>query len=248
MTRSFQVILFDLGNTLVYDKYDDSAWETLYQRAEDALWTSLHAAGVEASGSDLYGRHETLFHYYYNLRKNDLDEPGMGNFLKRALSERGITVSEGVLKAGLRSMYAVTQGSWHVEDDALETVKTLHQRGFRLGVISNGADDENTYVLLDKGGLRPYLDFILSSAAFGRRKPDPGIFQAALSYFKVAPGQTAMVGDTLEADIGGANQLGIFSIWITRRAGEGQVPNEHIMRPDAQVERLSEVPALLTSS
>lgn len=244
MYRSIQVILFDLGNTLVYNKYDESVWETLYQRAEDALWTSLHAAGVRASGSDLYGRHETLFHYYYHLRKNDLDEPGIGNVLKRALLEREITVSDEVLKAGLRSMYAVTQANWHVEDDALETVKTLHQQGFRLGVVSNGADDENTYVLLDKTGLRPYFEFILSSATFGRRKPDPGIFQVALSYFKVAPGETVMVGDTLDADIEGANKVGIFSIWITRRAGEGQSLDGQI-RPGAQVRRLSEIPALL---
>lgn len=247
MKHSARVVLFDLGNTLVYDKYDAGTWETLYQRAEDALWTSLHAAGVAAAGSDLFGRRETLFHHYYNLRENDLDEPGIGNILKRALEADKIPISDEVLKTALRAMYAVTQANWYAEDDALQTVQTLQRRGFRLGVISNGADDENTYMLLEKAGLRSYFEFVLSSAAFGRRKPDPDIFRAALNYFDMPPEEAVMVGDTLEADIAGANQLGIFTIWVTRRVGDRQNLDGRI-RPGAQVEDLAEIPDILTLS
>jgi FMN phosphatase YigB (HAD superfamily) len=116
--------------------------------------------------------------------------------------------------------------------------------GYRLGMISNAADDENVQELVDKGQLRPYFEFILSSAACGIRKPDPHIFQLALEHFRVPPEKTVMVGDTLEADILGANQLGIYSIWIPRHAEnppEGELP----IQPQAVVPSLSELPKLL---
>ena len=54
-----------------------------------------------------------------------------------------------------------------------------------------------------------------------------------------------MIGDTLSADILGANQLGIYSIWVPRHA---QIPpeGELAIQPQAVVSSLSEVPKLLT--
>ncbi len=111
-------------------------------------------------------------------------------------------------------MYAVTQTNWHVEPEAVPLLQELELREFRLGVISNAADEENTRTLIDKGGIRPYLEFIISSAAFGKRKPDPGIFRLALDHFGIPAERTVMVGDSYEADIVGAKQLGMHTIWI----------------------------------
>ena len=54
--------------------------------------------------------------------------------------------------------------------------------------------------------------------------------------------EIAMVGDRLDADIGGARLLGIYSIWIKRRAKLLGPPPYH---PDAVVETLGEIPPLL---
>ena len=53
-----------------------------------------------------------------------------------------------------------------------------------------------------------------------------------------------MVGDTLEADILGANQMGIYSIWITRRV---TVPEEGelAIQPQAVITSLDQIPGLL---
>jgi FMN phosphatase YigB (HAD superfamily) len=55
--------------------------------------------------------------------------------------------------------------------------------------------------------------------------------------------QIAMVGDKLHADIFGANNLGMFSIWINRRT-EAKTPSSEIT-PDAIISSLSELPKLL---
>jgi len=122
-------------------------------------------------------------------------------------------------------MYAVTERNWHVEEDAVSTLASLRENGYRLGLISNASDEDSTQALVDQGGLRPFFDFILTSAACGWRKPHPRIFQIALNHFKIQPEQAIMVGDTLEADIAGANNLGIYSIWIARRTGPGSDPS-----------------------
>ncbi len=243
MKQPIKVIFFDLGNTLIYDK--PSSWRDVFQRAEDSLWVSLQKFGVRCSPRELYGEHETLLHYYYKQREGDLDEPGISKVLRELLNKHKIYLSEKKLQSSVRSMYAVTQTNWYIENDAFAVLQALQETGYRMGIISNGADDLNTYELIDKAKLRHYFEFILSSAAFGKRKPHSGIFHAALDHFQNPPEQTVMVGDNYEADILGAHQLGINTIWIIRRLPD---PIEiRPMQPEAIVSSLSEIPPLLST-
>ena len=115
--------------------------------------------------------------------------------------------------------------------------------GYRLAMVSNAADDANTQVLVDKLGARPYVEFVLSSAAQGIRKPNPLIFLFALGRMGVAPERAVMVGDTLGADILGAHNSGMFAVWVTRRADRpANRAHAATIQPDAQVDRLSELP------
>lgn len=241
MKLPIQVVFFDLGNTLIYDK---EPWEDFYRRADRALWESLHGFGVDSSPRELYSGYQTLFHYYYNLRENELEERGMATVLRQLLDEHKIPLPDESIQAALRAMYAVTQTNWQPEEDAIPTLETLKERGYRLGMISNGADDNNTYTLLDKGRFRPYFEFVLTSAACGKRKPHPDIFRAALEHFQIPPEQSVMAGDTFEADIVGAKQMGMNAIWITRRLRETAIQQK--VWPDANVSALSEIPSLLS--
>jgi HAD superfamily hydrolase (TIGR01662 family) len=242
MKETVRAVFFDLGNTLMYDK---NPWGELFKRAEVELWNSLHKVGVMSSGNELYGEQPTFFDYYYKLRAKNLDEPGILPVFKQLLADHQIQVSDQDLLTAFHSMYTITQDNWFVEEDAVPTLLTLKEYGYHLGIISNSANDENTYTLIDKGHLRSYFEFIISSAAFGKRKPHPGIFQAALDHFQFSAEQTVMVGDLLDADILGAHQIGMNTIWITRRLGKRVEPG--LVKPDATVSSLSEIPALLSA-
>jgi FMN phosphatase YigB (HAD superfamily) len=53
-----------------------------------------------------------------------------------------------------------------------------------------------------------------------------------------------MIGDNLDADIRGAQNVGIYGVWISRRADpitEDQVQ----IQPDASLSSLSELPSIL---
>ena len=241
MKRSLSVALFDLGGTLFYD--DPAAWTTIYPQADAALWDSLKASGVQATAEILYGSEDGLLQYYYQLRATGLEEPGAEGVLRELLTKRSIPFSELSLKKALAAMYAVTQSNWHLENDALPALERLRGAGIRLGVVSNGSDDANARRLLEKGHLEPFFDLVLTSAAFGRRKPDPSIFRAALVAFGAAPQQAVMVGDNYDADIVGAQGIGMKTIWITRRVPPP--PVAPATRPEAKVGTLTEIPPLL---
>lgn len=100
--------------------------------------------------------------------------------------------------------------------------------------------------MVERFNIEIFFDFILTSAACSYRKPHPRIFEVALAHWKISPQDAAMVGDDLDANISGANGVGIFSILITNgslKAGG----NSHHIQPDATISTLSELPGLLNN-
>lgn len=56
-----------------------------------------------------------------------------------------------------------------------------------------------------------------------------------------------MIGDTLGADVLGANLVGMVSIWITRRENRPvNQSHEDTIQPMAMVSSLAEIPPLLS--
>ncbi len=53
--------------------------------------------------------------------------------------------------------------------------------------------------------------------AVNKRKPHPEIFQKALEKLGVAAEETVFVGDTVDADVKGAKDLGMKTVFIERR-------------------------------
>ena len=235
-----KAIFFDFGSTLIYTK---DPWPPIYVRADRALLGRLNSAGIPLELNQFSSEFETFLDNYYADRGTSVIEKTTFSALKEILSMKGFPdVPEPTLRIALDALYAVTQKNWHLEKEALPTLKILQKRGLRLGMISNTSDEVNVQQLLDRWGLRPYFEHIITSAGCGFRKPDERIFRLALDKFNLPPEQAVMVGDSPEADILGAHRLGIYSIWIIRRvenSDPGPIP------PDAVVQNLSEIPSLI---
>jgi len=235
-------VFFDLGSTLVYCK---DPWLPIYEQADRAMVGVLRRAGISIDPASFSTEFGGFIQSYYQKQYEDNIEPTSLAALRNLLIQKGFPgVQDIVLLKAMEAMYAVTQKNWYREEDAIETLEVLKSRGFRLGIISNTSDDQNVQGIVNQSGLRPYFEYILTSAALGIRKPDMRIFQAALDHFQVPPVAAAMVGDLLQTDVLGANQMGIYSIWITRRA---RVPEEGELgiQPQAVVTALNQIPPLL---
>ncbi|HEY5156587.1 MAG TPA: HAD family hydrolase [Anaerolineales bacterium] len=235
-------VFFDLGSTLVYSK---DPWPPIYEQADRAMVGVLRRAGISINQASFLTEFGGFIQSYYQKQYEDNIEPTSLAALRNLLIQKGFPdVQDVVLLEAMEAMYAVTQKNWYQEEDAIETLEILKSRGYRMGIISNTSDDQNVQGIVNQSGLRPYFEYILTSAALGIRKPDMRIFQAALDHFQVPPVAAAMVGDLLQTDMLGANQMGIYSIWITRRA---RVPEEGELgiQPQAVVTALNQIPPLL---
>lgn len=237
-------VIFDLGSTLFYF---DGNWSDVIHQGMVALTGHLQKAGFSLDGEQFISDFKNRLEAYYTQREQDLFEYTTSSILRSLLSEYGYPeASELIIRQALVSLYAVSQNHWLPENDAIPTLRSLHQQGYILGMISNAGDDADVQTLVDKAGLRPFFDQILTSAAIGIRKPHPSIFRTVLDHWDLPASQAVMVGDTLSADILGAHNAGMRGIWIDRRADEAtNQPYQGKIQPDAIIHELSELPEVL---
>lgn len=224
--------------------YSRDPWEPILERGYQALADTLCAQGYSLDCAELPKIVRYHLDRYFARRDEDFHETTYLNVLRELMAEHGYpNVDTAIIRRALDAFYAQTQPNWLLEEDALLTLRTLEAGGYRLGLVSNAGDNLDVFQLVDRFQIEPFFDFILTSAACSYRKPHPRIFELAMAHWNIPPNQIAMVGDSLEADIRGAQNLGIFAIWITRRVS--QTANRRGVQPDAEVQTLHELPALL---
>ena len=98
---------------------------------------------------------------------------------------------------------------------------------------------------LDAGPFVAALEYGAGTEATVVGKPAPAFFELALSDLGVAAELAAMVGDDVEADVGGAQEAGLRGVLVrTGKYREEQV-RESGVEPTATVDSVADVPALL---
>ena len=239
-----RALMFDLGYTLMHAVAPD-IWPEVIHRGNQALMDYLCNLGILTECDTFTAEFNQRLHQYYAERDVQMIETSTFLVLKELLDEKGYAdVSVRVIRESLDEHYAVTQKNWRLEKDTITCLEALQQANYKMGVISNAGDDRDVQQLIKRFNIDSYFELILTSAACGYRKPHQRIFELALEYFNVRAEEVAMVGDTLDADILGANQMGMYSIWITRRVEnppEGELP----VQPQAIIKNLGELPILL---
>jgi len=110
-------------------------------------------------------------------------------------------------------------------DDAFQTLVWLRDHGIRLGCVTNRVfggprfEDELRELGLDK-----YFESVAVSCDIGYMKPHPRCYQHALDEMGLRPEDCVMVGDSLKADVQGAQALGMSTVW--RRVRKPDPPYE----------------------
>ena len=242
--KTLDVLFFDLGNTLMYF---DTSLDVVAAGANRALYHKLAEFGINVSEPEFLRVFSEFTLQSNRERSETLIEQPTVETLVRTLTYLGTRhYSDNQIRLGVDAYFSEYEDHWLLGDDTLPTLEGLKKRGYQLGIISNASDREDVRRLMKKGSLDPYFDRVIVSAEEGVRKPHPGIFQKGLTAFRTSPDHCAMIGDTLSADILGANQAGFTSVWITRWADT--VENRSLMKkvsPTARITQLGELPSIL---
>jgi HAD superfamily hydrolase (TIGR01458 family) len=98
---------------------------------------------------------------------------------------------------------------------------------------------------LDIGAFVSGLEYASQKQATIIGKPSPDFFKAALSELALPPEQVAIVGDDIDADIGGGQHLGLTGILVkTGKYRQDYVDNSPVV-PGLIIPSVAELPGLL---
>ena len=111
--------------------------------------------------------------------------------------------------------------NFELYEDSLPVLGLIREHGLKIGLVSNTGRDLEAFV--SHHGLD--VDAALGSGAYGKTKPHPAIFLAALDALDVGAEEAAMVGDSPEDDIAGAVALGMRAFLVDREDRFPEAPN-----------------------
>jgi putative hydrolase of the HAD superfamily len=246
VTNKITTLFFDLGYTLI--NFRGNVDRVLYS-SYLSLSDSLYRSGYAIDRKKFANQYRQIINRYYKAREIDNIEQPLSVFINRALAGfECAPASPEILTAAIAAMFKITEAHWHVEKDTHPVLNDLKRKGYRLCIISNASNTEDLNNLVDNSGLRQYFDHFVISAEEKIRKPHPLIFKKALRVMSTTPDESMMIGDTLTADILGAQKAGIRAVWITRRAKRPENNRmKKVITPDYMIDRLAKLPKLLQS-
>jgi HAD superfamily hydrolase (TIGR01458 family) len=98
---------------------------------------------------------------------------------------------------------------------------------------------------LDAGPFVASLEYAIGSEAEVMGKPSEAFFELALSELGTSADHAAMVGDDVEADVGGAMEAGLAGILVKTGKYRDDLVEQSGIEPTATVDSIADVPALL---
>jgi len=125
----------------------------------------------------------------------------------------------------------------------IESLEWMQREGYAVGLVSNTGRTWGRYLrrLQDRLGIGKYFGVRVFSDEVGLRKPDPRIFEAALSGLGLPRDRVVHVGDEVMADIAGAKATGMRAVWFNT----GFWRDAKTDRADAEIRDLAELPGIL---
>jgi putative hydrolase of the HAD superfamily len=232
--KPVRAVLFDFGGTL----YD---YDTLLPGDRESLLHLSALAGARTDTDTVYrayrGALRTAFRNYLE-RSYYLHRDMFREALEGMLRELGLEATDEHVTQYREMQWKLHQRDFQLREGVRETLEELRRRGLALGIVSN-IDKDQLEHLSGLAGIEPHFDWLLSSEEAGSCKPDGKIFAEALRRAGCAPDEALFVGDSLSADIAGANRAGLRSVLLWHRA-DRQPPADGI-RPHHVIARIPDL-------
>jgi putative hydrolase of the HAD superfamily len=236
-----KAILFDMFDTLMMIEKEHA----FYNPAVKSMHQYIVKNGIPvtfASFRDAYIKARDLLYEEADLK---MEEPHFDLRVKNALQNLGFTkeAQTGIVQGATNAFSQQFMSFVRIDDNASQVLNELNSK-YRLGIVSNFAIPECVQQLLEREHLTQFFEVIVISGAVNKRKPNPEIFDLALEKMQLDATDVAFVGDTVDADVKGAKDMGMKSIYIDRRPQKGleEYP------PDYTIKTLSELPFIFQKS
>ena len=237
-------VIFDMGETLLrFERPGNGTWRefetpgirSVYQYfIEQGHPMTIHEdAFVETMFTRLAEGWQQATGGHINLRAID--------WIAAGARDHNLTLDEQMIIEAAISYARPLREGLMVMPGAVETLATLRQQGYRIGLISNTIWPARLHLEdLAEVNVLPYLEYTLFSGDAGIWKPNPQIFQNMMAALDVEPANAVFVGDSAREDVVGSQAAGMRAIWKQNT----DFPLGDIT-PDAVIQDLSELPTII---
>lgn len=126
---------------------------------------------------------------------------------------------------------------------AIELVRELGSRGFKLSLVSRAQDVQGRRTAFDVLGLVPlfgHLDVVPSGV--------PKNLLEASRALGAEPSETLVVGDRVRSEIAEGNKLGMTTVWVRQGKFQDEIPRSDSEKPTFTVGSIAEVMPIATAS
>lgn len=232
---SVEAVIFDWGGTL--SRYAEIDLADMWQLAAERL-----AREVSRSVPELRAALIAAEQRYWDAVNVSQHTGKLGDILAQASSALGVDVAAAVIEeAAQHHLDAWTPHIRH-HADAVVTLQRLKEQGVAIGLLSNTHWPESFHEhFLQRDGLAGLIDVRAYTSNMQHSKPHREAFAYVLERLAVAPERAVMVGDRPIDDVWGSQQIGMRGVWRPHAAA----PALGDVVPDAVIQQLSELPALL---
>ena len=196
-------IFFDLDHTLWdFDKNSTLTFDKIFK---------LHNDNVDI---------KSFLNVYWRLYRNEEIEKENLRYgrLKDSFDELSFKIDDELIYL-LSEEYIVHLTTFnHLFEGTIEILEYLQSK-YELHIITNGFD-EAQYKKMRSSQITHYFKTVTNAELAGVKKPNPIIFDYALKAAKAKPNESIMIGDSLEADVLGALNVGYDAIFFNYRNDE----------------------------
>jgi len=201
-------VFFDLDHTLWdFDRNSALAFQRVF-----------HKHQIELDLKSFMGVYEPInFDYWKHFREERVTKQELRRGrLVDSFSAFGRAYSVEEIDLFAESYIEELPGNNYLFNGALEILEYL-ATSYKLHIITNGFH-EVQHIKLEKSEIHRYFRTVTSSEEVGVKKPNPLVFEKALAKANVSAKQSVMIGDTFEADILGAESVGMETIFYNYRS------------------------------
>jgi len=229
-----EAVLFDLFDTLVLVE-DEKAF---YTPSLKSLYNFLVKNGINPPFNDFSRVYFEVRDKFYSESRKTLEEPHFNVRVAQTLGRLGYNMdaSDEIVNGATLAFADEFMHYVRLDEDAPYVLQKLHEK-YKLGVVSNFAIPECCWKLLEKFGLKAFLDTVIISGEVNRRKPSPEIFEKALKALNVTASRAVFIGDMPSLDVEGPKNVGMKTVLIRRKTAKETVN----VKPDCTIKSLREL-------
>ncbi|ENL4770804.1 TPA: HAD-IA family hydrolase [Vibrio parahaemolyticus] len=159
--------------------------------------------------------------------------------IQTILAENGIHIDAEQAQQAQHYFDSARMGAFTFFPGVKEMLTDLRKH-YKLVVITNGPIFSQ-HPKLKATQMDEWVDHIIVGGEEPEEKPAASIFQKALNLVDVKPEEALHIGDSLAADIAGANNMGILSVWVNATGASN--PTE--ITPNFEIRETVELKELL---